>query len=194
MKALSLAWPRSDRCLASTGAHGSATWPRRFLLTMTLLVGYVPSAVHADTLSSPASGAWQQEASLVRDWMTEESRRARPDTVEKSPAANGKAEGVAPKRLPPRVRAVYGTHPDYTIWLEVDGRLRHYRPGASLPLNARNDSREYRLVKVVDRCVVLRPVNGGRNHTVCYQASTAQNPLRSQHLLDQPLPGVWAER
>ncbi len=188
MKVLRPARSRSDR-----RPVGRARALRRSLRHVGLL-WFAGSVVCPPSVAATAEAGqlWQQQAVHVQDWLRDDARRALPD----NPAASGDAAArpAAAPVAPPVLRALFGTHPDYTVLLEVDGRLRHYRPGASLPLNARSGPREFRLVRVRDRCVVLRPVSGGKVRTACYQASTEQRPVRSPHLLDQPLPGLASGR
>lgn len=130
-----------------------------------------------------ASPDWQAGAATVRDLMQGELRPA--------PAVPAPRPALASSGV--RLTALYGTAGQLTAVLDVGGVRKEYRPGASLPYGGNGSATEYRLVRIVDTCVVLRRGTQGRLRTACY-APTSPVPRPSSHvgaspaMLAAPLP------
>ena len=150
-------------------------WP--FVLGLAL--GPVASAAlagkpEASPNTDAVAAGWALQQAQVLDLLLADTQQALAQgatgAVAQPPAGSvATAAAPAPVAAPvPRLRGLYGIEPHYTVLLEVAGELKTYRPGASLPINGRSGSQEFRLVRVVDRCVVLRQGARGRLHTACY--------------------------
>ena len=120
-------------------------------------VGLYLALLPAVTLATPAD--WQAGATHVRELVQAELR----GPVEPAPVS-----AARPAPAPPRLVALYGTAGHYTVILDVDGVRKEYRPGASLPYGGQGGATEYRLVRLIDTCVVLRRGAQGRLRTACY--------------------------
>lgn len=121
-----------------------------------------------------AEAAWALQQSQVLDLLLADTRRALGIAAAPASTAPSATAAVKPPEATPaspvlRLRGLYGTESRYTVLLEVNGEVKTYRPGATLPINGRGAGHEFRLVRVVDRCVVVRQGARGRLHTACYQ-------------------------
>lgn len=156
------------------------------------------------------AAAWAAQREQVLDLLVHDTRQAlaalqaAPAPTAGPPAARpaGSVVDLAARPALPspphlQLRGLFGTEPHYTVLLAVDGQLHTYRPGASLPLNGRGRRHDYRLVRVIDRCVVVRRGARGPLRTACYQSRRVE-PDREQRRasadasalpsLNQPLP------
>lgn len=170
-------------------------WPGLVLLTllwswpaMVLAFAMASSADETPVFSGGAAAdmldaqaAWAQQRERLLDVLARDTERALaelqpapPQVVQ--PAAQAQAlpdgsvgHGLAPERGAARLRlrGLYGIEPRFTVLLEVDGVIKLYRPGASLPINGEGAEHEFRLLRVQDRCVVLR-WGTARPRTACY--------------------------
>jgi len=175
--------------------------------------------------SSPApvrasSEAWHAHADSVLELLQAETRRAldgmvadRPQATSTAPApAQGRQEPTSPDRvapdrvapdrvLPDRVElaALYGTAGRYTAVVYVNGMRKEYRPGATLPYAGGGAAREYRLIRIVDSCVLLKRQNARQTRSACFNPPRQPDavPPHSDHRvlaageaasLNMPLP------
>lgn len=157
-----------------------------------------------------SSEAWHAHADSVLELLQAETRRAldgmvadRPQATITAPApAQGRQEATSPDRvLPDRVElaALYGTAGRYTAVVYVNGMRKEYRPGATLPYAGGGAAREYRLIRIVDSCVLLKRQNARQTRSACFNPARQPDavPPHSDHRvlaageaasLNMPLP------
>ncbi|MCK9511921.1 MAG: hypothetical protein M0R28_11910 [Pigmentiphaga sp.] len=156
-------------------------------------LGLAQEQVPAQERQREAAQAWEGQRERVLELLLEDTRRAFESGLQPSGGGAVVAPPPPASPAPPALRllALYGVEPHYTLVLDVDGQVRTYRPGATLPLERPDPAREYRLLKVADRCAVLRRAGQGAR-TVCHAprfAGEAATPVPS---LAGPLP--WPMR
>ncbi|MGE4334645.1 MAG: hypothetical protein AB7E55_01550 [Pigmentiphaga sp.] len=175
-------------------------------LAMTIVVGAAqaqakePVHVPEPALQREVALAWEGQRERVLELLLEDTRRALAFASGLESAGSGPGTGAAvastatsrpPVPPAPRLLALYGVDPHYTVVLDVDGQVRTYRPGASLPLERPDPAREYRLLRVADRCAVLRRAGQGVR-TVCHAPRLGAETSTPDATLAGPLP--WPAR
>jgi len=194
-----------------SGAEGSPEWWRRSSGREAGVLHHAPAALSGLIMmfalataaaQEPATPpvppsdvalAWEGQRERVLELLLEDTRRAlafAPDA--QAVPASAEAAAAQPSSAPAlSLLALYGVEPHYTVVLDVEGQVRTYRPGASLPLERPDPSREYRLLRVADRCAVLRR-GGQRARTVCHAPRHAVEATAPEGALAGPLP--WPVR
>lgn len=174
----------------------------------------------ASTPVRASSEAWHAHAESVLELLQADTRRAldgmaagRPgpaaDPAARSPGAPGQSSDQSgpAERAPTRpardrveLAALYGTAGRFTAVVYVNGRRKEYRPGATLPYAGDGAAREYRLVRIVDSCVLLKKQNARQTRSACFNPARQPDALPLQQgrrtlaagetaSLDAPLPG-----
>jgi hypothetical protein len=165
----------------------------------------------APTCARASSEAWHAHAESVLELLQADTRRAldslaagRLQSATSTPASTpGVADGAAPARAAPdelELAALYGTAGRFTAVVYVNGVRKEYRPGATLPYAGRGAAREYRLIRIVDSCVLLKRQNARQTRSACFNPARQQDavPLHADRRvlaggeaasLGMPLPG-----
>lgn len=150
-----------------------------------------------------ASDAWHADTATVLELLRADAQRAMASLAPVLPAPQEATTAVAPRQAQVRLAKLYGTAGQFTAVVYVDDVRKEYRPGASLPYGSRGGSAEYRLVRIVDTCVVLRRGGGGPIRTACFapQPEPSGAPVAAAigtDVLNAPLParaaahqGAW---
>lgn len=174
----------------------------------------------ASTPVQASSEAWHAHAESVLELLQADTRRAldsmaagRPgsaaDAAARPPGAQGQPSDQAGPAAPAPARAardrvelaaLYGTAGRFTAVVYVNGQRKEYRPGATLPYAGDGAAREYRLVRIVDSCVLLKKQNARQARSACFNPARQPDALPLQQgrrtlaggeapALDTPLPG-----
>jgi len=158
-----------------------------------------------------SSEAWHAHADSVLELLQAETRRALDGmaagraqaTTSTTAPAQANQEAVAPDRVAPdqlELAALYGTAGRFTAVVYVNGMRKEYRPGATLPYAGGGAAREYRLVRIVDSCVLLKRQNARQTRSACFNPARQPDAVapHSDHRmlaageaasLNTPLPG-----
>lgn len=172
-----------------------ATWLAAWTATSAALA--LPGAAIA------SSEAWHAHAESVLELLQADTRRALAGMPGASgPAAPAARSPVQPPKAPDRIEltALYGTDGKFTAVVHVNGVRKEYRPGATLPYAGNGAAREYRLVRIVDSCVLLKKQNQSRTRSACFNPTLQLDavPVRQGNpamagaasSLNAPLPDV----
>lgn len=137
-----------------------------------------------------SSEAWHAHAESVLELLQADTRRAlgsleagRPrDPASKPDTTAGAADRAAPAGGVPdqlELVALYGTAGRFTAVVHVNGVRKEYRPGATLPYAGGGAAREYRLVRIVDSCVLLKRQNARQTRSACFSPARDAEPLHA---------------
>lgn len=122
--------------------------------------------------AEPQADAWHANADSVLELLQADTRRALENAnlpARDSPAAEP-AQATAVKRADDiRLAALYGVDGNMTAVVYVNGVHKEYRPGAKLPYAGAGSAVEYRLLRIVDSCVVLQKKGSKRVRSACFQ-------------------------
>lgn len=190
------AWVRC-RAVVSSGP-GTVT---RIVLACCSMVAWL-SAGTSDAVARPGA-TWEKHTESVLELLMQDTRRALEHY--ESRRTGSRPEVKPADRTPARAMAdrielieLYGHGDTLTAVLAVNGQRKEYRPGATLPYGGQGSRNEYRLVRIVDTCVVLRK-GSGPLRTACYQPrmhygtvrpGTAVRGRSADGPLSAPLPGL----
>lgn len=156
-----------------------------------------------------SSEAWHAHAESVLELLQVDTRRAldnmaagRPPAADATPRLPEPPAGGAPVRAARdrvELAALYGTDGKLTAVVYVNGQRKEYRPGATLPYAGEGASREYRLIRIVDSCVLLQRQNSRQTRSACFNPARHPDAMPLQEgrtlaggeeaLLKAPLPG-----
>ena len=151
-----------------------------------LAAAAVIAGLSVGSASARASAeAWHAHAESVLELLQADTRRALGDLAGRAPQTAGQAdpsggsravqEPVAPGRVAPdrlELAALYGTTGRLTAVVYVNGVRKEYRPGATLPYAGKGSASEYRLIRIVDTCVLLKRRNARHTRSACFNPSS----------------------
>lgn len=148
--------------------------------------------------AQPPSDVWPEHVGTVLELLQAETRRAIESVQPRhatpgTPAAEGTGRPARPAAAVIELAALYGTRDSLTAIVYVDGVRKAYRPGAALPYAGAGSAHEYRLVRIVDTCVVLRKGARGALRTACFQPG-ASAPRPAVHADGPGLDGPGRDR
>lgn len=131
-------------------------------------LGLMTAALVASQAMAQTQDAWHANAESVLELLQADTRRAWTATglSSQSPPAPSSAAAQPPDEL--ELAALYGTSGRLTAVVYVNGVRKEYRPGAKLPYAGAGGAREYRLLRIVDTCVVLQKT-GRAARSVCFR-------------------------
>ncbi len=167
------------------------------------LVGGLCLGAAAQVGASPPEHAWHANASSVLELLQADTRRAFEGLRAAEPprdAAPAAPVNSGPKADRIELAALYGTAGRFTAVVYVNGVRKEYRPGAKLPYAGGGSASEYRLLRIVDSCVILQKAKAARVRSACFrpasEADTAPSLAGSTALaagdpgaaLNTPLP------
>lgn len=165
-------------------------------------LGLMTAALVASQAVAQAPDAWHANAESVLELLQADTRRAWAATGlsnQSRPALSSAAAAQPPDEL--ELAALYGTSGRLTAVVYVNGVRKEYRPGAKLPYAGAGGSREYRLLRIADTCVVLQKT-GRAARSVCFRTDMPEpgsppslagsNALAAGHspALGAPLPAA----
>nr|MBF0684621.1 hypothetical protein [Pseudomonas sp.] len=172
-------------------AGGAPVVARRLVVAVAFTGAFVLSSS-----VSASSEAWHAHAESVLELLQADTRRALDNVAGRAPQAAGQMESsgrapVAPDRVaadrvaPDRLElaALYGTAGRLTAVVYVNGERKEYRPGATLPYAGKGAAGEYRLVRIVDTCVLLKRRNARQTRSACFNPASQPDavPLHSDN-------------
>lgn len=126
--------------------------------------------------------SWRDHTQSVLELLMQDTQRALQAHAPRQPAAPPRAAPVVAQPKPAPVRdtirlvELFGAGDQLTAVVQVNGQRKEYKPGASLPYAGGGRRVEYRLLRIVDTCVVLQKGKGAIR-TACYEPQRAKPAL-----------------
>ncbi len=156
---------------------------------LSVALGMMSGLTTENAWAQSTSSSWEQHAQSVLDLLMLDTRRAldehaarstRSKAVVSQPERTQQSQGSKPAVDQIKLVKLYGHSERLTVVLNVNGHRKEYRPGATLPYGGGGRHREYRLLRIVDTCVVLRKGNGP-TRTACYQPQSRDPHARTRN-------------